>query len=98
LGKWLCVVDDQPKCEDWLQVEDDQSVPILAKDSSWNKKISLFEKETLKKRYPFCEGQDFSLTIYARIEGFHVIVDNCHMSSFLYQQVSEIECALTYSN
>ncbi len=81
-----CVVDGQLKCEKWLR--EDDSKPQDSKKSWWlNRSIGHSGEESLVWDYPFAEGRLFVLTISAGLEGFHLMIDGRHITSFPYRLV-----------
>ncbi len=81
-----CVVDGQLKCEKWLR--EDDSKPQDSKKSWWlNRSMGHSGEESLVWDYPFAEGRLFVLTISAGLEGFHLMIDGRHITSFPYRLV-----------
>jgi len=78
------LVDGQLKCEKWLR--EDDSKPQDSKKSWWlNRSIGHSGEESLVWDYPFAEGRLFVLTISAGLEGFHLMIDGRHITSFPYR-------------
>ena len=77
-------VERLPKCEKWLQKDDD------GKESSWwlAKFIEKIEKPESSSKFPFSENNSFIMTIRAGLEGYHMSVDGKHVASFPYTTVS----------
>ncbi|KAK8529499.1 hypothetical protein V6N13_102413 [Hibiscus sabdariffa] len=77
-------VDGQVKCEKWIRDDDNGSEE--SKATWWLKRlIGRTNKVTFDWSYPFVEGKLFVLTLSAGLEGYHVIVDGRHVTSFPYR-------------
>ncbi|KAL4360807.1 hypothetical protein GQ457_04G006560 [Hibiscus cannabinus] len=77
-------VDGQVKCEKWIRDDDNGSEE--SKATWWLKRlIGRTNKVTFDWPYPFVEGKLFVLTLSAGLEGYHVIVDGRHVTSFPYR-------------
>lgn len=84
---YLSEVDGQVKCDKWIR--DDDSHSEESKASWWLKRlIGRTKKVTVDWPYPFAEDKLFVLTLNAGLEGYHVIVDGRHITSFPYRPVS----------
>lgn len=75
------------KCEKWIRDDDDGSEK--SKASWWlNRLVGRTKKVGIDWPFPFSEGKLFVLTLTAGLEGFHVIADGRHVTSFPYRTVS----------
>ncbi|CAK7322911.1 unnamed protein product [Dovyalis caffra] len=85
-------VDGQLKCEKWIRDDDDKSEE--SKATWWlNRLIGRTKKVTFDWPYPFAEEKLFVLTLSAGLEGYHVIVDGRHVTSFPYRTGFTLEDA-----
>lgn len=85
-------VDNQVKCENWIQDDEDRSEE--SKSLWWlNRLIGRTKKVTFDWPYPFAEGKLFVLTLSAGLEGYHVNVGGRHVTSFPYRTGFTLEDA-----
>ena len=80
-------MDGQVKCEKWIRDDDNH---FEESTTMWwlSRLIGRTTKVTVDWPYPFGEGKLFILTLSAGLEGYHVIVDGRHVTSFPYRTVS----------
>ncbi|KAL3654164.1 hypothetical protein CASFOL_003845 [Castilleja foliolosa] len=85
-------VDGHVKCEKWIR--DDDNGSEQSKTSWWLKRlIGKTKTVTLDWPFPFAENKLFVLTLIAGLEGYHINVDNRHISSFPYRPGFTLEDA-----
>eukprot|EP00897_Mesotaenium_endlicherianum_P001022 jgi/Mesen1/10920/ME000095S10257 len=77
-------VDGQRRCEKWSRL--DHTLKDTEKNSGWLQRlIHRTNKELLEWPFPFEKGRIAIITIRAGWEGFHVVVDGNHVTSFPYR-------------
>lgn len=85
-------VDGQVKCEKWIR--DDENHTEESKASWWLKRlVGRTKKVAVDWPYPFVEDKLFVLTLSAGLEGYHIIVDGRHITSFPYRPGFTLEDA-----
>lgn len=84
----LPTVDGLVKCEKWRQDAESHAVESMA---AWwlNRVIGRTKKLTVDWPFPFAVNKLFVLTLSAGLEGYHVVVDGRHVTSFPYRTVSK---------